>query len=132
VTEQKRIEEAKKTEILQINKSTTATINSLEVKYIAHTTAIYYVAYITYGLVGVFILLILLPDLLKLFSTIQRRFVNKISPRINSQTQSYQKQKYIVRDEVLTRAAREFAKNVDLRVLRYELTTFSKKIILKK
>jgi hypothetical protein len=101
VTEQKRIEEAKKTEILQINKSKTATINSLEVKYKSQTTAIYEVAYITCGLVGVFILLILLPDLFKLFSTIQRRFVNKISPKINSQTQSY-----IVRHEVPPKAER--------------------------
>jgi hypothetical protein len=127
VTEQKRSEEAKQTEILQINKSTTASINSLEVKYRAQTTAINYVVYVAYGSVGVFILLILLPDLFTLFSTIQRRFLNKISPSINSQMQSYQKDKYIVRDEVLTRAEREFAKDVDLRVLRYELTTLSMK-----
>ena len=127
MTEQKHAEEAKKTKILQINKSTTATINSLEVKYKSQTTAIYYVAYVAYGSVGVFILLILLPDLLTLFSTIQRKFVNKTSPRINSQTQSYQKDKYIVRDEVLTRAERQFAKDVDLSVLRFELTTFALK-----
>ncbi len=112
---------------MQINKSTTATINSLEVKYKAQTTAVNYVAYVAYGSVGVFILLILLPDLLTLFSTIQRKFVNKTSPRINSQTQSYQKDKYIVRDEVLTRAERQFAKDVDLSVLRFELTTFALK-----
>ncbi len=127
MTGQKRAEEAKKTEIFQINKSTTATINSLEVKYKAQTTAIYYVAYVAYGSVGVFILLILLPDLFTLFSTIQKRFVNKISPKINSQTQSYQKDNYIVRDEILTKAERKFSKDVDLRVLRYELTTLSKK-----
>jgi hypothetical protein len=132
VTEQKHAEEAKKTKILQINKSTTATINSLEVKYKSQTTAIYYVAYVAYGSVGVFILLILLPDFFTLFSTIKRRFANKISPKFNSQTQHYQKDKYIVRDEELTKAEREFAKDVDLRVLRYELTTFSKKIISKK
>jgi hypothetical protein len=131
VTEQKRAEEAKKTEILQINKSTTVTIHSLEVKFKAQTTAIYYVAYVAYGSVGVFILLILLPDLFTFFSTMQSRFVNKISPKINSQTQSYQKDKYIDRDEVLTKAEREFVKDVDLRVLRYELAKLSKKIILK-